>query len=372
MKKSAKRALIAYPGAKNTLAPKYERYYPPHRHFISPFGGSAAEFIHKAPSPIETWNDKDDYLFDMFKVLQNERQYDQLVKLLANTPNGRQQYLECRALLDEPRKSNTRVRRVWAFLVCAAIGFQGPYYIRVRSWSDNVGVCGRATKRLLDLPATLETWKDRFRAVRLEHLEWYTLFERYDAPSTFWFLDPPYHPATLHRDGLYSHLLTIKEHEKLLQVARNARGFVLLCGYDHPLYTSYLFHWRSIRFRSRARMGKHKPRQEVIWLNYEDDAHKVSGDKLLIAKRYIDITGGAKPARRYLDRIASLLALPREQQMAGISRHSRQFWRKIDDDGRANASTKLQIARHFVQLMGSVRSAQTYLDRVERLRKLFR
>ena len=308
----------------------------------------------------------------MFRVLQDECQYRQLLDLIESTPNGREQYLDCRRLLDSPSGSHSRAHRVWAFLVCATVGYRGPHPLFVRSWSDHITSCGRATTSLLDLSRTLKLWKDRFRAVRLEHLDWQTLFRKYDAPSTFWLCDPPYHPATLSRGGLYTHLLTIQEHERLLRTLRTAKGYVMLCGYDHPLYTSYLFFWRQVRFNARATMGKSTPRREVIWLNYDDRNRKVGGDKLLIAKRYVDITGGIVPAQRYLDRIAKLLALPIGGQMAGISHHSRQTWRKLDDDGRANASTKLQIAKHYVQMMGSVRSAQRYLDRIRRLVELFR
>ena len=59
--------------------------------------------------------------------------------------------------------------------------------------------------------------------------------------------------------------------------------------------------------------GKGDSRCEVIWLNYEEDGKKISHNKFRIANRYVDVMGGVRAARRYLDRIIALLDLPRVQ-----------------------------------------------------------
>ena len=162
MRKTMTKSLLAYPGAKNILARKYEPYYPPHRLFVSPFGGSGAEIMRKRPSPIEVWSDTDDRLYDMFSLLQDDCEYAQLVDLVKRTRNSREQYLECRRILDESRTKHTRVRGVWAFLVCATIGYRGPHPMRVRSWSSHA----TSRRRLRDLPETLKAWRRRFRTVQ--------------------------------------------------------------------------------------------------------------------------------------------------------------------------------------------------------------
>ena len=336
MKPEKMKSLFAYPGAKNNLAKQFVQLYPPHRHFISPFGGSAAEIVHKAPSPVETWNDLDGHLHNVFRVIQDDTDYRKLLALLENTPNGRQQYLACRRVLDQPDK-HSAVRRAWAFLVCGSVGYRGPHPVQVRSWSDHISGCGRATKSLRDLPCTLMAWRDRFKTVRLEHLDWYALFVKYDAPSTLWFLDPPYHPSTLSGGGLYSHLLTVEQHEQLLRAITTAKGYVMLCGYDHPLYTSYLYHWRKVSFAARTIMGKGRPRREVVWLNYESDNHKIGNDRLLVAKRFVDVAGCMVLARRrYVKRIGALQSLQLanwQNTDRAASHHARQPWRNISDGG---------------------------------------
>ncbi len=307
------RTLASYPGHKLMLAEKYEQYYPPHRIFASPFGGMGGEIMAKQPSRIEIWNDVDDHVYSVFKVLQNDKEYRRLLDLLKNkTPNGRRQYEDCSRILAEHPCKHPRVRKAWAFLVCSAIGYRGPHPSLARSWSTNLSHGDRATKLLLDLPTVLDLWRQRFRRVRLEHTDWFGVFRRYDSPTTFWFVDPPYHPATLTSHApLYRHVLMLAEHEKLLRTLLGAKGFILLCGYDQALYASYLFHWRRVSFDTRAIMGRGTPRKEQIWMNYEPDARKIASNKLLVARRYVEVMGSVDSAQRNLDRIKRLLSLPK-------------------------------------------------------------
>ncbi len=113
MKKSRTKSLLAYPGAKNLLGQKYEPYFPPHRVFLDPFSGSGGVFMQKQASSIEVWNDMDDWLYDMFSLIQDECEYRQLVDLVRKTRNTREQYFECRRILNAPRKKYLRVRSVY-------------------------------------------------------------------------------------------------------------------------------------------------------------------------------------------------------------------------------------------------------------------
>ena len=56
---------------------------------------------------------------------------------------------------------------------------------------------------------------------------------------------------------------------------------------------------------------KREKRQEQVWMNYEDDGSRIEGNRLRIARRYIDIMGGEEEAIRYLERVAQLRRLPK-------------------------------------------------------------
>lgn len=361
------RQLFTYSGSKFLLAAVFATYYAPHRRFVSLFGGSAGEFAGKAPSAVEVYNDLDDHLHTVWRVLQNPKQYEQLQRLIENTPNGRRQFEACCQILQDSPRSHSPVRRAWAFLVVGNTCRGGLHPAITKSWGNTCDTADKQVRNLLTLPIRLEEWRERFRRVRIEHADWHRLFTTYDRQDTQFFLDPPYFPGTLRSSTrLYRHELAIQMHVKLLRVVCRAKGYVMLCGYNHPLYTAYLFHWRKVEFPARAHMGtRGASRREVIWLNYEADGSRISSNKLLIAKRYVQMLGGAACAQRYLDRMVALLELPSPNGTTTDGGSSRgQTWLAYADDGRRLPSTKMLIARRYIEAVGGISAAQRYLDRI--------
>jgi DNA adenine methylase len=360
------RQLFTYPGTKFGLAPKFVPLIVPHRHFVSLCGGTAAEFAFKEPSRIETYNDKDGWVHNTLREIRDE--CEPLAELIANTPNGRQQYLECRRILDDPPEKHSPLRRAWAFLICGNICYHGVHPSITRSWSTSCASYDKSTGRLLALPKWIKDWRDRLRRVRLENDDWRNVLLRYDRYDTFHFFDPPYFPLTLTTSGrLYSYELSVKDHEQMLRTIINAKGYMMLCGYNHPLYLAHLFHWRKVEFPARASMGRQGARRcEVIWMNYEEDGSKISRNKLLLTKRYVEVVGDICSARRYIDRSVALMDLPKSSDVPPVPR-KKPKWLDYANDGRSLASTKLMIAMHYIAVMGSVSAAQRWLDRLETL-----
>ncbi len=304
--------LYTYPGGKWRLAKKYSRYYPPHHHFVSVFGGSGAEIALKPPSPLETLNDKDDLIYNVFVVLRDDALREQLVRLLDNTPDGRSQYMECHRIMTRSSEPVPSVRKAWAYLVCATTGYHGPHPVKTRSWSMYRRAKHSTTHRLIALPETIQAWKDRFRQVRLENTSWQRVIDQYDAPDTFFFCDPPYHPEVC-SSGLYCHEMTAEEHAELLERLARVKGRVLLCGINHPLYEEHLFYWRRVSFETRTTMTRtsDKPkRKEEIWLNFEADGAKVHDHRSRITERFVATVGGVEEAERYIQRYKRFLNLP--------------------------------------------------------------
>ena len=46
-----------------------------------------------------------------------------------------------------------------------------------------------------------------------------------------------------------------------------SKAMIMISGYESEMYNSYLIDWNKYYFQSCAEHGK--PRQEVIWVNYE-------------------------------------------------------------------------------------------------------
>jgi len=362
------RQLWTYPGSKSTHDEEYVSRFPPKYHtYVSLFAGTAMDIACKEPSPVEICNDRDRRVFDVFSALQRPKDYEQLVHLAVNTPNSREQFEVCCRILRDPPRKHSRVRRAWAFLVVGACCRGGLHPALTRSMPAAT-TRDEARRKLHTLPERLANWRDRLRHVRLENRHWYWIFDKYDGQRTFSFADPPYLRLTLRSGRLYQHELTVKMHAKLLRAFNRAKGYVMLCGYNHPMYTSYLFHWPKFQFPAKATMGETaSPRTEAIWMNYLPDGTKIGGNKLFIAKRYVETLGGAKSAQRYLDRIGTLMSFPKPSDAQAFAQ---PVWLDYANDGRSLATTKLLIAKRYVELLGSPASAQKYLDRIATLLSL--
>ena len=362
------RQLWTYPGSKSNLASEYAKRFPPkYRTYISLFAGTAMDIACKEPSPVEVCNDADRKIINNFRVLQSPKGYEQLVHLAVNTPNSREQFEECCQILCDPPRKHSQVRRAWAFLVVGACCRGGSHPALTRSM-PTATTRDEASRKLRTLPERLAEWRDRLKYVRLENHDWAWVLAKYDSYMAFTFADPPYLPLTLRSGRLYDHELTIQMHAKLLRAFNSAKGYVMLCGYNHPMYTTYLFHWMKTEFEVKATMGASAaPRTEVIWMNYLPDGTKIGGNKLMIAKRYLETIGSAKSAQRYLDRINTLLSFPKPLDAEAPSE---PVWLDYANDGRSLTTTKLMIAKRYIELMGGTVSAQRYLDRIVKLLSL--
>jgi DNA adenine methylase len=87
------------------------------------------------------------------------------------------------------------------------------------------------------------------------------------------YLDPPYMADTRSRAGnrkgagfiAYSHELTDGDHARLLTLAGELAGMVVISGYPHALYDDLLACWR--RVERVAMADGARPRTEVLWIN---------------------------------------------------------------------------------------------------------
>ena len=83
-------AILKYPGAKNRLADWIVSFIPEHKVYLEPYFGSGAVFFNKPKSKIETINDLDGEIYNLFRVIREHS--DELAKLVEMTPYSREEY----------------------------------------------------------------------------------------------------------------------------------------------------------------------------------------------------------------------------------------------------------------------------------------
>ena len=82
--------VLKYPGSKWRLAEWIVSLMPPHKSYLEPFFGSGAVFFKKPPSRIETINDLDGEIINLFRCIRE--QPEELMRAVACTPYSRGEY----------------------------------------------------------------------------------------------------------------------------------------------------------------------------------------------------------------------------------------------------------------------------------------
>jgi DNA adenine methylase len=161
-----------------------------------------------ARSKAEIYNDLDETLIRIFKVLQDPAKAARLVQLLEVTPYSRKEFdwaYNCTGLREAgERRQHERcklddveeVRRtlVRSWMGYGSDGTAGAYRTGFRSIVNHAGKTpGRRMGQLRrDDPRTI----DRIRGVNIECRDAFECAEQYDGPETLFYFDPPYLPET--------------------------------------------------------------------------------------------------------------------------------------------------------------------------------
>ncbi len=257
-------AVIKYPGAKWSLAHWIIGHFPQHHSYLEPFFGSGAVLFNKPRSNIETINDLDGDVVNLFECIC--RDPEQLGRLVYFTPYSREMY-ETTYLSEVPEDPFERAVR---FLVKCNQG-HGFRTNEVRvGWKNDVQGRERAyaAKNWTKLSEGILQAAERLRGVQIECRPAVEVISRFNAPNVLIYCDPPYVLST--RSGgkrQYKHEMSDKDHLELLAALKQHQGPVLISGYHSDMYAAELADW----YRSEAITMDQlsRTRQEFLWMNFE-------------------------------------------------------------------------------------------------------
>lgn len=261
------KAVMKYPGSKWGLAKWIISHFPEHHSYLEPFLGSGAVLFNKPRSNIETVNDLDGNVVNLFEWIKHDP--ERLAHEIYYTPYARQVY--------EDAFSTVR-----ADSLEKAVNF----YIRLqmghgfRTNGEKVGwkndVQGRerayAAKDWCELPDRIMEVAERLRGVQIECKPAVELIKRFNYPNVLIYADPPYMLGTRHGKQ-YRCEMDDQDHEELLDVLIAHKGPVLLSGYDSPLYIDRLRGWHREEAVSYSQIAAKKT--EVLWMNFEPEGQQV-------------------------------------------------------------------------------------------------
>lgn len=266
------RPVLRWHGGKWRLAPWIISHFPAHRIYVESFGGAASVLLRKPRSYAEVYNDLDDDVVNLFKVLRDDPQSNgyTLIDFLVHTPFARTEFERAYEETSDPVE---RARRliVRSFMGFGSDGHNSAVKTGFRSASSRSGTT--PAHDWGNYPDVLDTIIRRLRGVVIENRDAIAVMRQHDEPAALHYVDPPYLPETRSnksRKGggkyhAYRHELTAEQHEALLQSLRSLAGMVVLSGYPHPFYDQALPGWR--RVETLALADGARPRTEVLWLN---------------------------------------------------------------------------------------------------------
>lgn len=102
------RPVLRWLGGKWKLAPWIIGHFPPHRVYVESFGGAASVLMRKPRSYGEVYNDLDQEVVNLFRVLQSPAEAAELREKLRLTPFAREEfelgYLDCEDPIERARR----------------------------------------------------------------------------------------------------------------------------------------------------------------------------------------------------------------------------------------------------------------------------
>lgn len=252
---------IKYYGGKTYMTDIIKDNFPSEfKTYIEGFGGGASVLFSKEPSKIEVYNDLEENVYSLFKVLSNESLMKEMKSKLDLTPYSRQIREEFKS--DLKKNDLSIVERAYKFFYVNRTSFNGVGGFSVTMLSRRNMM--KNVSSYLALIDGLESFHQRLSSVVIEHLDIFDLLSKYDYEDTFFYLDPPYVQSTRRSSQRYEVEMSDDDHKKFVEICNTLKGKVLISGYDSPIYDE-LKGFEKVTFKSP---NAGSSATECLWRNY--------------------------------------------------------------------------------------------------------
>jgi DNA adenine methylase len=181
---------LAYIGGKRRIARQLAALIPEHTAYVEPFAGGAQLFFNKRPSRVEVLNDLDGEVINFLRICQQLPA--ELLRVMRFWVASRDWHAAVAA--QDPERL-TDVQRAARFLYLQKNSFGG----RVRRQVFHYCVTKPSNFSPARLPDLVAAAAKRLSQVQLEHWPYEKVLARYDRPTTFFYLDPPYAGISLYK-----------------------------------------------------------------------------------------------------------------------------------------------------------------------------
>lgn len=257
-------AILKYPGAKWSLADQIISRFPEHHSYLEPFFGSGAVLFNKPRSHIETVNDLDGEVVNLFRCIRKDP--ERLAREIYFTPYSRAVF-EAGYSVGETAEPFARAA---GYLVRCNQGHGFRTNETRVGWKHDIAARERAyaAKHWAALPEAILQAAERLRGVQIECRPALDVIRRFNYQNVLIYADLPYVLSS--RSGgakQYRHEMEDADHRALLEALNAHSGPVLLSGYDSPLYNRLLPGWHRETLYTTDQLSRR--REESLWMNFD-------------------------------------------------------------------------------------------------------
>jgi DNA adenine methylase len=239
-------------------------------HYCEPFAGSAAVLLNRPPSPVETYNDLDGEVVNVYRVLREQK--EELIEAIGLTPFSREEFAKACKLdpslsdFERARRFYVRARQVRTGLAqTATIG----RWANCKNTTRN-GMSGVISRWLGGIEDLIYI-SDRLIRVQIENRPAIDVIKLYDAKETLFYCDPPYVHGTRGDTKSYGYEMIDDEHRELAKVLNSVKGLVAVSNYQCDLMDELYPapKWKKHRSPHKTIHSTKDKRQEILWVNYD-------------------------------------------------------------------------------------------------------
>lgn len=264
------KAIAKYPGSKWSLADWIISFFPEHHSYVEPFFGTGAVLFNKPRSHIETVNDLDGNIVNLFECIRSDP--ERLARSIYLTPYARDVYE--RAFRENPED---QFERALNFYIRLNMGHGFRTNGEKVGWKNDVQGRERsyASQEWCNLPEKIMQAAERLRGVQIDNRPAVELIPRFNFENVLMYCDPPYMLDTRHGKQ-YRHEMNDRDHEELLALLLMHKGPVVISGYKTELYDNMLAGWN--RYETTAYSQVCSKKREVLWINYDLPGRQMNFD----------------------------------------------------------------------------------------------
>ncbi len=255
------KAVVKYPGSKWSIAQWIISFFPEHHSYVEPFFGSGAVLFNKHRSHIETVNDLDGNVVNLFECIRSDP--EKLARSIYLTPYSREVYE--RVFRENPEDPFEKALNFYIRLNMGhgfrttgeKVGWKNDVQGRARSY---------ASQDWCNLPEKIIAAAERLRGVQIENRPAVDVIQRFNYPNVLIYCDPPYMLQTRHGKQ-YRCEMKEADHIELLETLIQHKGYVIISGYETDLYNLVLNGWYKQSVKAYSQV--HSLKKETVWMNFQ-------------------------------------------------------------------------------------------------------